>query len=157
MNRQDNIIIKIIKILKKFLKIIYESVVSKNIIKYDITWDKVFFVSSYSKAMIFILRSNVNNIIAHTDISILLAIVAKIKSVEVYIYEEGCGSYMNKRVKRPFISSVIAKFIGVGNKLTSSRYIEAAYLYFPQLFYNLRPHEKVRIIKIKENFPLHFI
>ena len=119
----------------------------------DDTWKEVNIEKNLERVLVSIISRKVENVYVYTDMSIYLGLFSKIKKCNIYVYEEGCGSYMSPNWRKTgFIYHLLDRFLGVGNQLISSRFLSGAYLYFPQLLQTMRPHNIVPISQIKISF-----
>ena len=123
-------------------------------VKYnDDTWKEIYVKKSFVVILSSVFLSNVENLYVHTDMSINLGIFSKLKKCNIYVYEEGCGSYTSQNWrKKGFVYRVFDRFLGVGEQLTSSKFLAGAFLYFPQLLMLMRPQNKVLLNRIQPSF-----
>lgn len=123
-------------------------------VKYlDNTWKEVRVRRNFARVLLSMIACNIENIYVYTDMSINLGLFSKLKQCNIFVYEEGCGSYMNQIWrKKGFFYQLLDKFLGVGNQLITSRFLAGAYLYYPQLFQIMRAQNKVPIFQIKSSF-----
>lgn len=135
---------------KKMLIIVNAFYGSHSFYKYvketDKTWYRVVFASSDSRALVYIMFLNISRLFINYDISIQLAILYKIKNMEIYTYEEGVGSYYSVKKWNSGALACVRKLLGVGQVNNSSHYLTACFLYRPDIFYKIRP-ESTLIVK----------
>ena len=128
----------------------------------DKFWDEIIFVANYNKALLYVWRHfSIKNLFLHCDTGFSVALTCFWRLFNVYTYEEGVGTYglwgwnspYNKIVKA--FTKIGRTILGNGSYMNDSKWLKGCFLYYPSLFYELRPQSKIKVFKMKEDFVSH--
>lgn len=110
--------------------------------KYDDIWDEVIYMRNKPAEYIYLLFHRCDRLYVELDASFVLGLLSALRCYkQMYIYEEGYGSYRRDRWGTARgLKKWINHLTGVGERVTGfSRFLTGQYLYLPDLYTRLFP------------------
>lgn len=110
--------------------------------RHDTLWDEVIYLKSKRAEYFYLLRHRCARLYVELDASFILGILSSLGCFrQLYIYEEGYGSYRRDRWgEAKGVKKCINQYTGVAERVTGfSRFLTGQYLYLPALYRDLFP------------------
>lgn len=128
----------------------------KHIRKYDDVWSEVLLISSKKDLLKEVVFRKISRLFINSDLGFDQVICWMSFADEVYVYEEGWGTY-NQKVKPESLliklKSIPYKLIGSGNAMGHSRLTKGIFIYKLDLYNQLFPYYKGEVIKFETSYP----
>lgn len=123
-------------------------------------WKDILFFQTYSETFNWITenKSKINKLFIDSDYGIYrYNMLAKLKNVSIYVYEEGIGNYryLKKNLRHAILSTLYSMFLGNKNYLGGSKYIKGIYLYDKEEHKKCFPGNKKKLYSFKNSFTEH--
>lgn len=123
-------------------------------------WKDILFFQTYSEAFRWIAnnKSKINKLFIDSDYGIYrYNMLAKLKNVSIYVYEEGIGNYryLKNNFRHALLSTLYSIFLGNKNYLGGSKYINGIYLYDIEKHKKCFPGNSKKLFSFKNSFNDH--
>jgi len=126
--------------------------------EYDDIWDEVIYMRSKPKEYFYLLFHRCDKLYVELDASFVLGVLSSFGCYkQMYIYEEGYGSYRRDRWGgAKGLKRWINHLTGVGERVAGfSRFLTGQYLYLPELYTKLFPGYDKPIYSFRKPFLKH--
>lgn len=121
-------------------------------------WDNSFFFNCENSAYKFIYKSlnKDDTLFIDSDYGITsLLRLCRVKTKEIYVYEEGVGSYRDDLLSRhnySYVKNFLYKLFGVKNHMGGSRFVKGLYIYDVQKHIQMVPRFKNKRLSFEHSF-----
>lgn len=131
---------------------------TRSIREYDDTWDEVVYLTHKYKEYVYLLFHKCDKLYVELDASFVLGVLSALgRYKQMYIYEEGYGSYRRDRWgNAKGLKKWINRLTGVGDRVTGfSRFLTGQYLYLPGLYQKLFEGYEKKLCSFRKPFLTH--
>ncbi len=133
---------------------------TQNVRLYDDSWKNVLFLNKRNELYTLLIKEEISTLYIDSDMSTLLSLIVKFKSLKVFTYEEGWASYslvyyqsaFKKRQKSFFLHRLLDIWLGNSNITNDSKWLSGSFLYYPSLFKFLRPTSCLCVMEFRSGF-----
>jgi hypothetical protein len=128
----------------------------KIVVEYDKTWDKIFFINNGWIGLItHLIQFKIEKIFYYLDCYLVPSILFNCLIFrELYIYDEGLGTYTHIMHEQTFFKKIINRYLGVPSKPGFHRKVNGIYVYAPKFYLSI--NENYLINRTINSFNLTF-
>lgn len=124
----------------------------RNVYEKTSDWDKVYYVKNKYIAFLYLFLLSSINVYVEVDNSAVLGVVRFIKRFNVFVFEEGIGTYLPHAQRSETLLNSFYKLLGIGETYCTSKYFKGLFLYKPEVYTKIMGKNGVPLIKMKYDF-----